>query len=135
MNNRVIVWPLLVLVVALALYLFMPKSNINWECYSAEVFQVAIESNKPVVLYFTSQDCRACQINEKMFAESTKLPEVFDEKEVIAIYADISIPHNYLMLQEFGYDAVPVLIFFNNGSFNGDELSGEITEKEILDFL
>lgn len=119
------------IMIILGLILYWPD-GIYWQDFTNKDFQESIDSGKTVVVYFTSEDCFACQKNEQLFKESTKIQQTIRDKDIVMLYADIVDTEAWAALQYIGHDAVPVFALFN-AKEGVTELVGELTEQQVLD--
>jgi thioredoxin-related protein len=89
--------------------------SINWQRYSAGVFQQAIKAQRPVLLFAMSETCHWChKMSSTTFKDSTVVKLVNENYYPVIL----EVNQNEVAANKYKLDGVPTMIFF--------DLSGKI---------
>lgn len=70
-------------------FLPAPKpAAIDWQSYDADLIEVSLAENKPVLIKFTADWCFSCQVVEKIVYGNKDISRLIRQKGVMAIKAD-----------------------------------------------
>lgn len=95
------------------------RGPIDWEYYTPERFEKALNEGKVVVLDFTAEWCLNCEALEQSVLTNPRILDLFARKEIVPMKVDITgnNPAGKAKLREVGNLTIPLLVIFSpNGT-------------------
>lgn len=101
--------------------------------YSPEKLSELIKENKAVYVDATAAWCISCQLNKKRVLNSEQIKQLFKDNDVVFMTADWTLRNQQVteFLHEFGYDGVPLNVFYPKGG-KPPVILPQILSKEIV---
>jgi len=125
----------LVLALSYAWYSFyVPSNEVVWagDLYSAQ--QLAAESNKPVMMFFTATWCVPCRIMKReVFADSAVMKAINKQVIPVMIYEDS--PGGEAAFSQYNVQGTPITIFTDSGGTVLSYAVGRIGKAEFIKML
>ncbi|WP_338733654.1 thioredoxin family protein [Mangrovimonas cancribranchiae] len=125
----------LVVSLAYAWYSFYtPENNIEWISYTSMDETIQINSNKPILLFFTGKWCSPCRIMKR---------EVFTDKRVErtineyfdAVLVDVDNPDSQSLVKRFKVIATPTIVILDSKGELLVSMEGKISKTDFLELL
>lgn len=125
----------LVVSLAYAFYSFyVPSNEIVWSVDMNEAQELATDSDKKIMLFFTGSWCVPCRIMKR---------EVFADREVtkavnthlVPVMIDIDDPNAKELVRHYNIGTTPITIFTNQQGEVLDYAVGKIGKTQFLDML
>jgi len=125
----------LVVSLAYAWYSFYAPSNrIGWADNFAAAQQQAVESDKPIILFFTGKWCSPCQIMKRqVWADDQVMNNV--NAAFIPLTIDVDDQSAAAILSRYGAGVTPTTIITDSNGNVLQRKSGRMSKEEFLDFL
>jgi len=125
----------LVLSLGYAWYSFyVPSNEVVWADDTNSARQLASESNKPVMMFFTATWCVPCRIMKReVFADSEVAEAINAQVVPVMIYADS--PGADELFRQYNIGGTPITIFTDNSGQVLDYAVGGIGKPEFMDML
>ncbi len=113
----------------------VPTQN-NWQPYSENSLNAALEKGQPVFIDFTAAWCITCQVNKKVVLETAAANKVFEKAGILRLRADWTKqdPHITQALARLGRNSVPVYAFYSDKKTN-PQLLPQILTIEMIENL
>jgi thiol:disulfide interchange protein len=111
---------------------------INWQAFTNESLNQALQNKKTVLVDFTADWCLTCKVNEKTVLDSTPVVNKLKSLQVVTLRADWTNrnPEISALLKKFGRFGVPLYVIFPAGKPNEPIVLPEvITQGIMLDAL
>lgn len=125
----------LVLSLAYAWHCFyVPPNDIRWVGSYALAQRQAVESQKPMILYFTGTWCVPCRIMKREVWASDEVANVVNQ-ELIPVMIDLADPRYSELLIRYKVHGAPVVIITDPHGQPLNWRSGRLGRSEFLDFL
>lgn len=129
---------LLFLVVSLAYAwysFYVPSNNIAWAGDYASAREQAVESGKPMVLFFTATWCVPCRVMKRtVWADEQVTAEV--NAAVVPVMIDVGDPAAAEAVSGYGITSTPVTIITDpQGTTVLERRDGGISKTEFLELL
>ncbi len=88
--------------------------KVDWQPYSAETLNQALNKNKLVLIDFTATWCLTCQVNKKTTLEQPSIAKAIKKHGVIALRADWTQhdPAITQALAEYGRNSIPLYVLY-----------------------
>ena len=125
--------------------LFLPSGDGHgWVEFEPEIFAEAMAEGRSVFVDFTADWCPNCKANEKLVYESTEALELFDEKDVLMLKADITrnSPRTAMLVRlrsQLGAVSIPFMAVFPGDNPMEPQVRFDLVRKkdflEVLDSL
>ena len=114
----------------------LEQSAIEWQEYSKEIFDKAIDSGQPVFLNFTASWCLNCQFNDKVFKDD-EVAKLFKENNINAIKCDWTSRSQTIsdLLKSYGAAAVPFYIYYSANGKSYKKLPTILTKAKLKSIL
>ena len=113
--------------------------TLHGTAYNKELVADLRVSNTPVFLYFTAEWCMICKVNERFILMQDELLDLYKEKDVVFIKADMtnwgSNKELAALITSFGSAGVPTYVYFPTGSKDPIVLPNIPSVKLIKDTL
>ncbi|MBN2163274.1 MAG: thioredoxin family protein [Pontiellaceae bacterium] len=125
----------LVLSLAYAWYCFYtPSNSVSWFHGYTEAQEKAVQSDKPMVLFFTATWCVPCRIMKRtVWADEQVTTEVNEQFIPLMLYADD--PDMAGVFKRYGVMATPTTIITDPRGNVLDWVQGKIEKNDFLNFL
>ena len=125
----------LVVSLAYAWYSFYAPSNrIAWADNFTAAQQQAVESDKPIILFFTGKWCSPCQIMKRqVWADEQVMNTV--NAAFIPVTIDVNNPSAAATLSRYGVDVTPTTIITDSKGNVLQQKLGGMTKADFLDLL
>lgn len=108
----------------------MRGPGMDWQTYSEQILQQAIEEGKPVIIDFYADWCTPCRELEEVTFHNTDVVRQA-RKDFVMIKVDVTRsgnPMNERLLKQFGVKGVPTVVFL-------DARGKERADLRLVDFL
>ena len=92
----------------------------NWQAYSEEKLQAAVDNNQPVFINFTARWCLTCLLNQKSTLSSEKFAEFVQKNDVLLLVADWTNKDKEIFeaLEKYQRSSVPLYVYYKtDGKF------------------
>jgi protein disulfide-isomerase len=125
----------LVVSLAYAWYSFYAPSNrIAWADNFTAAQQQAVESDKPIILFFTGKWCSPCRIMKRqVWADEQVMNTV--NTAFIPVTIDVDNPSAAALLSRYGVGATPTTIITDSKGNVLQQKLGGMTKADFLDLL
>jgi thioredoxin 1 len=125
----------LVVSLAYAWYSFYAPSNrIAWADNFTAAQQQAVESDKPMILFFTGKWCSPCRIMKRqVWADEQVMNTV--NAAFIPVTIDVDNPNAAVTLSRYGVGATPTTIITDSKGNVLQQKLGGMTKADFLDLL
>lgn len=102
----------------------------NWQAFTPERLELALEQNEPVFINMTAAWCITCKVNEKVALSIDETKMLFSERNIQYFKGDWTNrdPAITKFLESYGRGGVPLYVYY--GPRN--EISGERPEPVVL---
>lgn len=113
---------------------YVPENDIAWADSYASGQQQAVESGKPMVLYFTGEWCVPCRVMKRQVWADEEVKKSIDQ-QFIPVAIDVDEPENADVLKRYKIGGAPVTIIVDA---KGNALrwrAGGIGKSEFLELL
>ncbi|MEL4307609.1 thioredoxin family protein [Joostella sp. CR20] len=125
----------LVLSLAYAWYSFYAPSNeVKWAENITSTRQLANNSNKNTLLFFTGKWCVPCRIMKREVFADTEVEKIINS-QVIPVLIDIDNPSTMELVKHFKIGVTPTTIIVNSEGEVLEYAVGKINKKEFLEML
>ncbi|MEQ9206339.1 MAG: thioredoxin family protein [Phycisphaerales bacterium] len=125
----------LVLSLAFAWYSFyVPSNDIAWAGNFTLAQQRAVETDKPIILYFTGVWCAPCRIMKRQVWADEEVTALVNER-FIPVALDVDDPENAALMERYNIVGPPVIIV---SDAEGNALrwkAGGMGKAEFLELL
>jgi thiol:disulfide interchange protein DsbD len=111
---------------------------IDWQAFSDESLNQALQNKKTVLVDFTADWCLTCKVNEKTVLDSTPVVDKLKSLNIVTLRADWTNrnPEISALLKKFGRFGVPLYVIFPADKPNEPIVLPEvITQGIMLDAL
>jgi len=140
LSNKLIIRTIAVALAAAGGWLFLqvPARFIDWQKYDANLIEIALKEEKPVLIKFTADWCWNCQVAEKMVYSRGDIGRLIKEKGVLAIKADTTgkdFPATAALKNIYNEPGVPVSMLFMPGEKEPVRWHGMFFASELKSFL
>jgi protein disulfide-isomerase len=138
-NRRIIArlfWlSFLVISLAYAWYCFYAPSNeVSWSTDFTTAQEQAVQSGKPMILFFTATWCSPCRIMKRtIWADEQVTTEVNERFIPLMLYADD--PHMAEVFTRYGVRATPTTLILDPQGNALDGVYGKVEKEKFLTFL
>ncbi len=108
--------------------------GIQWQPYTEEAVQTALENGEPVFIDFTAAWCLSCQVNEQVAFGSKEVQEKFKDLGVNAFKADWTSRDERITraLAKYGRNSVPLYVLYNGEADAKPQMLPEIITPGII---
>ncbi len=125
----------LVVSLAYAWYSFyVPSNRIAWAANYATAQQQAVESDKPMILFFTGKWCSPCRIMKREVWADELVTATVNEA-FIPVRIDVDDPNAAATLSRYGVGATPTTIITDSKGNVLQHKQGRISKADFLEFL
>lgn len=125
----------LVMSLAYAWYSFYAPSNaIKWEHRMNSPQNLANDSGKNTLLFFTGKWCSPCQIMKREVFADTEVMKIVNS-QVIPIQIDIGNPETKAFVTHYKIDATPTTIVLDSKGKVLDIAVGKVKKKKFLEMV
>lgn len=116
---------------------FHTPPKLDWETWSPERIEAALEEGRPVYVDFTARWCATCQVNKKAVFSSNRVLSTFSRERVLLLQADWTNrdPAITEALAGFGRAAVPFNLIYAPGRDEPVILPELLTPDIVLNAL
>lgn len=113
---------------------YVPANKIAWADDYKSAQQNAVESSRPIVLYFTGTWCVPCRIMKReVWADDQVLETV--SANFVAVAIDVSDPENAALMDRYKVKGAPVSIVTDPHGNVIDWRAGRVDKAEFLEML
>jgi thioredoxin 1 len=125
----------LVVSLAYAWYSFyVPTNGIVWADTYASAQQQAVDTGKPLILYFTGEWCVPCRIMKRQVWADDEVEKVVDAR-FIPVALEVDNPDNAAVLARYNVGGAPVTIITDPQGKALRWRVGGLGKSEFLEFL
>lgn len=113
---------------------YVPSNDIIWAGNHISAQNKALQSDKPIILFFTGKWCVPCKIMKRQVWADEQVRDVVNE-EFIPLIIDVDDPDNIDLLVRYNVAGTPITIVTDS---NGDALHwrvGRIGKSEFFELL
>jgi len=127
-----------VVIIGFAAYMLWPtdKQSPNWQYYSNEAFEQAVQDNQKIIIDFYADWCIPCKELDALTFTNPELIEL--SKEFVCFKVDMTKTMSEETEQvrgEFNIIGMPTIIFFNSNGNEVERLSGFIEAQEFIELM
>ncbi len=119
--KRILSIPVLLTIIWLFWVLFAQINLVNreitqWQTYSSEKLQNAIENHQPVFINFTAKWCLTCLLNDKSTLSSKAFNKIINKHNVLLLKADWTNKDKNIFkaLQMYDRNSIPLYVYYNS---------------------
>ena len=126
-------------VALIAFALYMPLGRVKvvverWQPYTAQSFEAARATGRPVFVDFTAAWCLSCKVNEAAVLNSADIVSKFASSDVILLRADWTQHDDFISneLAKLGRSGVPTYVVYPPGKNSNPDVLPELLTKQIV---
>jgi len=110
------------------------NGRINWENYSHEKVELALQKGHPVFIDFTAAWCLSCQVNERIAFSSGEVQAKLKELNFVMLKADWTNRDEKITraLAMYGRNSVPLYVIHNDADLSKKMILPEILSASIV---
>lgn len=113
---------------------YVPSNDVVWADDIASARQLATDSNKNMLLFFTADWCVPCRVMKReIFADAEAMTAINAQVVPIMIYVDD--PAASEVVSQYNAGATPLTLFTDSGGNVLDYAVGKMGKAEFLDML
>jgi protein disulfide-isomerase len=113
---------------------YVPSNDVVWAEDTDSARQLASESNKPVMMFFTATWCVPCRIMKReVFADSKVARAINAQVVPVMVYADS--PGAEALFSQYNVGGTPITIFTDYSGHVLDYAVGGMEKAEFMDML
>jgi len=108
--------------------------EIQWEQYSQEKLEFALQKGRPVFIDFTAAWCLSCQVNERLAFNSEEVQAKFKQLDFVMLKADWTNRDENITraLAGYGRNSVPLYVIHSDRDLSKKMLLPEIISATIV---
>jgi len=125
----------LVISLAYAWYCFYtPSNDISWTSGYTKAQELAVKTDKPMILFFTATWCSPCRIMKRtIWADEQVATEVNEQFIPLMLYADD--PNMTEIFSRYSVNATPTTIITDSQGTVLDWIYGNVEREHFLNFI
>ncbi|WP_297093439.1 thioredoxin fold domain-containing protein [uncultured Draconibacterium sp.] len=125
----------LVLSLAYAWYSFYaPSNDVVWADDMVSARELAIDSDKNMLLFFTGEWCSPCRIMKReIFADEEVMKAI--NSQLVPVMIDVDDPKSKEVLEQYNVGGTPITIFTDSKGKVLDYAVGKIGKTKFLEML
>ena len=125
----------LVISLAYAWYCFYaPSNNVRWSQGYTEAQELSVQTDKPIILFFTATWCSPCRIMKRnVWADEQVATEVNERFIPVMLYADD--PNATDVFNRYSVNGTPVTVITDSQGNVLDWVSGNVAKEDFLKFI
>ena len=113
---------------------YVPSNNVAWRSGYADAQEQAVQSDKPMVLFFTATWCVPCRIMKRtVWADAQVAAEVNEYFIPLMLYADD--PGMTDVFNRYSVGATPTVIITDPRGNVLDWFQGQIEKEDFMNFI
>lgn len=113
---------------------YAPSNRIAWAANYATAQQQAVDSDKPIIIFFTAKWCSPCRIMKReVWADEQVMATV--NKAFIPVTIDVDNPDAAATLIRYGVGATPTTVFTDSKGNVLQQKQGRIGKADFLELL
>ena len=113
---------------------YTPSNEITWTDDIESAKELANNSDKNIMVFFTAEWCSPCRIMKRKVFADTEVKKVIDAK-VIPIEINIDNPNTEALVKQYNIEATPTTIFINSQGKVIDYSVGKVEKTKFLEML
>ncbi len=113
---------------------YAPSNRIDWAANYTTAQQLAVESDKPIILFFTSKWCVPCRIMKRQVWADEQVTALVNAA-FIPVTIDVDDPDAAATLSRYRVGMTPITIFINPQGNALQWKKGGIDKAEFLEWL
>ena len=117
------------LVIALMIYFNLQKEGIEWQAYSSEKLEMAINEGRPVMIDFYADWCIPCrELDRITFTDEEVIEATRDMVRLKVDLTNFDSPDSEILRQQYEIAGVPTIVFL-------DPQGSEVRNARVVGFL
>jgi len=113
---------------------YAPSNDITWKDNLESAQKIAYNSDKNIMIFFTSEWCSPCRIMKREVFADNEVKKAMDAK-VISIEINIDDPNSEALVKQYNIGATPTTIFIDPEGKVIDYAVGKVGKTEFLKML
>jgi len=113
---------------------YAPSNDITWKDNLESAQKIAYNSDKNIMIFFTSEWCSPCRIMKREVFADNEVKKALDAK-VISIEINIDDPNSEALVKQYNIGATPTTIFIDPEGKVIDYAVGKVGKTEFLKML
>ncbi|MBQ9235486.1 MAG: thioredoxin family protein [Alphaproteobacteria bacterium] len=113
------------------------QRHLQWEEYSLDKVEAALQVNRPVLIDFTADWCITCLVNKKTALQSNTMAQIAQEKNILLLKADITTKNSKAAagLGRYGRASVPLYVYYDGKSEDYVILPQILTPQILQEYI
>lgn len=113
---------------------YAPSNDITWKDDIESAQNLAYNSDKNIMIFFTAEWCSPCRImKRKVFADNEVMKAI--NSKVVSVEINIDDPNYEALVKQYNIGATPTTIFINPEGKVIDYAVGKVEKTKFLEML
>jgi thioredoxin 1 len=113
---------------------YAPSNDITWNNNIESARNLASNSDKNMMIFFTADWCSPCRIMKRQVFADNDVMKAMDAK-IVPVEIDIDDPNNEELVKQYNIGATPTTIFINPQGKVMDYAVGKVDKTKFLEML
>ncbi len=113
---------------------YAPSNDVVWAENMAAAQEIASDSDKEMMLFFTGKWCSPCQIMKREVFADEEVMKVINS-QVVPVIIDVDNPNAAEIVKRYNAGMTPITIFTNHQGEVIDYATGKIDKTQFLEML